>query len=134
MEELYAENQYNGIGISADIYINPTNFTTHMLGLKLSEEGLWESQLEEKPNPMIIVAHELVHAQRIMQGRAIDNKSGVYEEHEYTYIYNNVDKNATANYEELVTVGLIDFGNQPINENSIRAEHGLNIRSVYSVY
>ena len=132
LEELYAENQYNGIGISADIYINPTNFTTHMLGLKLSEEGLWESQLEEKPNPMIIVAHELVHAQRIMQGRAIDNRNGLTGEYSY---YDNTKKKkiaTSAYFEELVTVGLVDFGNQPINENSIRAEHGLSIRSVYS--
>ena len=132
LEELYAENRYNGIGMSADVYINPTSFTPHILGRNLNDAGLWESQLDDEPNPMITVAHELIHAQRIMQGRAIDNRTGITREYSY---YDNAKKKkitTSDNFEELVTVGLVDFGNQPINENSIRAEHGLSIRSVYS--
>ena len=134
LEEIYAENRYNGIGMSADVYINPTNFTQHYLGERLNENGLWESQLENEPNPMIILAHELIHAQRVMQGRAIDH---IYGSAVYGYLdinkSNDDPQYESAYYEELVTIGLIDFGNQPINENSIRSEHGLNIRSVYSL-
>jgi hypothetical protein len=41
------------------------------------------------------------------------------------------EKKGTTKEEEERTVGIGDFGDEPISENKIRSEHGVVIRKVY---
>ena len=62
-----------------------------------------------RPN-FIGLAHELVHAMHNLAG----------------------DASAIANLEEFRTVGINDFADEAICENTIRAEHKIPLRKVYS--
>jgi hypothetical protein len=59
--------------------------------------------------PFIALAHELIHALHGLKG----------------------EKKGTTKEEEERTVGIGDFGDEPISENKIRSEHGVVIRKVY---
>ena len=70
------------------------------------------AQALQDPNDseLIILAHELIHAWRMVKGMRIFE--GGWEE-------------------EAMTVGLPPFGNMPITENKIRVELGMNPRTQY---
>jgi Tfp pilus assembly protein FimT len=100
----------------------------------------------------IILAHELIHADRYARGVAVrkttnEGVKSVPIDEEYTYkkmVYDYVNKvkvlsfatiTGKASKDELLTVGIIKsdtFNNiKEITENMIRKEHGLWLRGTY---
>jgi len=102
-----------GEGTSANILWNPKE------GLIIGKNG----EIEEGENPAFSfadLAHELVHGYRIMKGTFTADLKG------------NPRNPLSPNWnEERRAVGMGQYSSEPLSENGIRSEHGLQIRKKY---
>jgi hypothetical protein len=73
-----------------------------------------------KPEPFIVLAHELVHSSRNLYGKS-----------KLTFASVNEDETPKA-VDEKQVVGLPPYEHFPITENAIRKEHGIKPRKQYS--
>lgn len=126
-----SKNCSNGKGTDTSIIFNP-DFSPYLYTGKTVNSLL----SLQKTDPYIVLAHEMIHADRAMQGITLTGKTS----HKYliSYSSNSLFSNETYGYEpikkeEAATVG---FGYCNINsttENMIREEHGLPMRGRYTV-
>ena len=119
--DVNSTNATNGKGtnvkVNFDISANP------LIPTKNSKTGNVSDQ--NRPNE-IGLAHEMIHGERSMKGKAIDYSI------KSSYTYKDVNGKKTSQMvpqEELETVGL--KGNNTHNENNIRKEQGLKQRGAY---
>jgi hypothetical protein len=102
-----------GAGLGASVLINMGEISNG----GLDADGIPRTGLPaDESAHFTALVHELLHASRMLKGRA----SAALE-----YPYGFVD-------EEFRTVGLKQWENKPLTENSIREEHGLPLRKSYS--
>jgi len=131
-------NATNGVGTDATIYIN----------LKSNLKFITQNQktkkinMNEDENHIISLGHEMIHGYRAMFGIGHLNKR---LDRNYHGIYFPFGKSDNETMEELETTGIPYWtvknwnkavlgrkvGRQRYSENSLRAEHGMNIRIVY---
>jgi len=124
----------NRVGSDVDIILNPQPVTHYVA--ESYDSNIAEDKKEE--DVFIVLAHELIHADRYMNGVAFDSKNKVNGQ--YTYRMRGlfgrvVTRPAPAyhNIEEYIVVGLINEGENNITENKIRKEHIIPKRLVYSL-
>ena len=135
-QDVNPANAINGKGSDTEVYFNPDSNPDI-----LTKDPVTGNVAGAKRPAFIGLAHELIHAERSMRGKAIDYSEmadykyqtsrtkwtwGPLWGYDYTYTTENVPK------EELATVGL-GYNNWwgDITENMIRAEHGLRLRGAY---
>ena len=117
----YKRDAFNGKGTDGMVTIN----FSQQPSVLVRNRKTGNSQLEIMDNTMI-VGHELIHAIRAMNGKAIDHD----KEASYIYKETNGKKYETiTREEELETVGI--HGNSKYTENLLRVEHNLNQRIKY---
>lgn len=103
-----------GKGSSAEIDFNPST------SLALDHEGNPTGIENSSSRAYLSLAHELVHAYRIMKG----TYTGAGDQMGF-------DPNSNKGKEELRAVGLGKWQDEALSENGIRAEQGEQIRSSY---
>lgn len=120
-KDINSKNAINGIGSDATVNFDPT--ANPFILTKDPTTGNVSGT--SRPNE-IGLGHELIHADRSMNGKAVDYSTTA------TYSYKNDKGNTvtqTIPQEELETVGL--QGKYKYSENKLRKEQGLNERGAY---
>jgi hypothetical protein len=103
-----------GKGASAEIDFNPST------SLALDHNGN-PTGIEQSPNRAYLsLAHELVHAYRIMKGTYTGGGGDM-----------GFDPNSNSGKEELRAVGLGKWQGESLSENGIRGEQGEQLRNAY---
>jgi hypothetical protein len=102
----------SGTGTAVEIRWNP------IIGLVLNKDGA-PIATNNAEKSYLALAHELVHARRIVKGTYTGAVGSKYDPH------------SPAGKEELRAVGIGKFKNKAPSENSIRAEHGETLRTSY---
>ncbi|MDE6150076.1 MAG: type III secretion system effector protein, partial [Ruminococcus sp.] len=94
--------------------------------------GIVSKQTSNAP-VCITLAHELIHADRIMRGLQIPNNKKSHNKYitGFNRYHSPIYKDEYVPQEELATVGLLPKNNNDITENQIRKEHGLWLRGGY---
>ncbi len=102
-----------GHGASAEVHFCP------FYSLKIDQDGYPSKDYSRPEKSYLALAHELLHAMRIMKGSASPAEGDRY------------DPRSPAGREELRVVGLSSFYGKRLSENSIRREHGEPLRLHY---
>jgi len=104
---------FKGEGTSALIQWNPS------LSVKVNNEGIHNLVNDEK-EAFISLAHQLIHSYRMMKGTFLGTESNRYQEGSNSW------------REQLRAIGLGNYSNHALTENSIRQEHSMNLRTRYN--
>lgn len=102
-----------GEGTAAEIQWNPS------IGLVLNDDGV-PIATNNANKAYLALAHELVHGRRIVKGTF---SGGIGDRY---------DPQTRAGKEERRAVGIGEFAHKTPSENSIRAEHGEQLRTAYA--
>lgn len=116
----------NGTSSTVEVAFSSGNLTTfHFFVITgANTPGPGGNAIEKSPG-FVCLAHELVHAYRILRNlRATGAR-----DHQFADASGN-QFTERASVEELTVVGI--DGSEPVSENKIRAEHGLGSRSAYA--
>ena len=119
----------NGTGMDAIVEFNPNAINKLTLANNRGR-ARYDSKGTGTP-PEIALAHELIHALRIMRG-AFNSNSDDTARHTYTN-HAGIETTAFPMREEAATIGLGDYAHprSRITENRIRKEQGLPLRVKY---
>ena len=122
-------NATNGIGMDVIVNFNPNAINKLTLANNRGR-ARYDSKGTGTP-PEIALAHELIHALRIMRG-AFNSNSDDTARHTYTN-HAGIETTAFPMREEAATVGLGDYAHPRFRttENRIRKEQGLPLRVKY---
>jgi len=101
-----------GQGVGSLVFFNPKISAKIVNGIPERDE--------DESVSFVSLGHELIHSYRMMKGTFTGG------------LDNRYDFNSRAYEEEARAVGIGVYGQEPITENAIRAEHGLPLRAQYA--